>query len=246
MASSIAISSDVGAARRSVRRTAVIVGLAAALGVGLVAFTRSSFFDVRGIEVVGNASLSRAAIVDRSGIEAGTNAIWLDEGTIAERLEGSEWIRDVDVSVRLPWTIRVSVKERRPVAVVHRGSGPILVAGDGVLLGAADGASRFPRIEAPGSRLGPRRAVALSGPARAAAALPRRIRNEVLQVVVGPSGTIELVLRGGLRVELGAPTDLEAKVGVLQDVLRWTAAAEEAIDRIDVSAPMAPAVLPAS
>lgn len=246
MVSSIAIPSDLGSARRSLRRTAVIVAAAAALAVALLGFSRSSFFHIRSIEVVGNTHLSRAEILARSGIEPSTNALWFDEASIAERLEASGWIRDVDVTARLPWTIRVSVKERRPVAVVFRGSGPLLVAGDGTVLGSANEAPGLPRIELPPPWVGVRRSMPLTPPARAVAVLPRRLRSHVDKVVVTATGTIELVLRGGTRAHLGAPTDLKAKASTLRDVLLWAAAAEEPIRRIDVSAPMAPAVAPAS
>ena len=229
---------------RRAARIGAAIGVGGLLLVGLVASTRTGIFRVRGIEVAGNRHLSPPEIVELSGITPDTNAVWLDEDLVEERLEGSGWVGEAEVGVRLPWTVEIAVKERRAVAVARMGANRVLVAGDGSVLGPIEGVPGLPLLDLETSRVGARRAAPLTVPARTAAELPPRLRREVRRIVLTPARTIELVLRDGRRVRMGAATDIDDKISALQDVMRWTKSADEAIHRIDVSAPSAPAVAP--
>jgi len=64
--------------RRGDRRRALIAVGSVALVIGGVVASRTSVFDVRGIEVSGADHLHRPRIVRIAGVSNATNALWLD------------------------------------------------------------------------------------------------------------------------------------------------------------------------
>jgi len=224
-----------------------MVALAAlVLATTLVASSRTGFFRVRGVEVEGNARLSRAAVIRLAGITPSTNAVWLDEGTVEERLEENAWIARAWVRVDLPWSVHVRVVERTPVAMVESGTTTVLVAGDGTVLGSARSRRGLPTIQAPPAwiRLGTPTSVVEA--ARALAALDPDVLSKVLRLQITPMSTLEIVLRKGVRVSYGAGRSFEDKARAITAVLAWADEEGERLRAITVSAPSAPSVAFAS
>src|SRR5687767_550181 len=91
--------------RRSVRRaerrrrrriTAAVVVLLLVAGAAFT-FTRSRFFALTSIEVVGVSILDRDAVIEASGLALGSNAVGLDLGAAAERVRSVDGVRDARV-----------------------------------------------------------------------------------------------------------------------------------------------------
>lgn len=219
---------------------AAIVCLASLAATGLVV-GRSPLFAVGRIRVVGEDRLRAAEIVRRSGIEPGTNILFLDAGAVERRLEADPWIRDARVTRQLPSTVTIRVVERTPVAVMERDGRPVLVAADGTELGPVARDLRLPVLAAERDALGGGVAVpAIEAPARALAALPPELRAQVREVAVLPGGSLRLLLASGTRVLFGAPGQAAEKGRVLRSILRWAAAEGVTLATIDVRAPSAP------
>ena len=232
------------AALRS-RTAAIAIGLVVVLAAGLVV-SRSSVFRVRRIEVTGLDHLRRADVIRWSGLSHATNALWLDEEDVAARLQQDPWIASAVVTTSFPATVHIAVLERSPIAETRTPGGTMLVAGDGTLLGPADGSDRtLPAIVVPTVSDG-RRRVPLEGPARAASALVDADLAGLRSVVVASDGTLSARLEGGIVARLGRATELGAKADALAEILAWSRAGGPPLRTIDVSAPSAPAVTPSS
>lgn len=215
-----------------------IVAVAAAIFFG----SRSSAFHARAIEVVGAAHLSRAEVVAAAGVSRQTNVLWFDEGAVVRRLEGEPWIASADVGLALPWTIRITVIERTPVAVASAGADAILVAGDGTALGPATRSGDLPRIRLP---LGPTFEGLHASPAAAAAAvgaLAPEVRDRISWVTVLADGIIQMRLEGGVTVRYGTASDIRRKAETLEQILAWAEAEGQTITMVNVVAPDLPAV----
>ena len=248
MASSIASPTerlDVGPASLLARvsRPLAVAAAAVVLATAVFALTRTGLFRVRAIEVEGAVHLSRPEIVRQSGISRHDNAIWLDETAAIERLVRSPWIARAEVRVDLPWTVTVTVTERSPIAVLNRGSGEMLVATDGAILGAGRPAG-LPVIEAPPTWIAASRGASIADAARALDALTPELRGKVRRVIVGGPGGLELLWEDGIRVLFGPARSYAEKARVLADVLAWIDRSGQEVRAIDVSAPSAPAVVP--
>jgi cell division protein FtsQ len=190
--------------------------------------------------VTGTSHLTRQEVVRLSGLTTRANALWLGTTPIERRLETDPWVAHATVSRSLPWTVRIQITERRPIAVTVQEGGYELIAGDGTSLGDVAANPGLPEIVMPVS-WGEYAPSDVSGPAEAIAGLDPRIRSKVQWAVVAPDSTIDLFLGNGLRVRYGEPTQIPAKSRALLHVLRWARMQGESLVAVDVLAPDAPA-----
>lgn len=228
--------------REGVLRWALVVLAAASIGFGALAVSRSSVFHAQSVEVSGAEQLSRARVVELAAVSRSTNVLWLDDGAIEARLESHAWIARADASRVLPWTIRIGIVERSPVALAEDAGRRFLVAADGTVLGSPPAGTDLPRIVLPPVGTPEEARPSVSGPARALGAMEPSLRARVRWIAVAIDGTIELRLHGGLRVRYGLPTDVGAKAGTLARVLAWADAEGVGLARVSVVAPASPAV----
>lgn len=218
---------------------------AVAVAAIVIAFSHSSAFRVRHVEVTGASTLSRADVVRLAGITPSTNFLWLDAGSIEQRLGSDAWIARAVVSRRLPWTIDIEVVERTAVANVRAGQGYMLVARDGVSLGTVAVAPGLPVIELP-EMMGtaPPGGGAASAPAQAIGGL-NHDRSIVAGAVVNADGTFSVELDDGTQIAYGEPVQVPAKTGAALRILRWARATGTSLARISVVAADSPAATPA-
>jgi cell division protein FtsQ len=205
--------------------------------------TNSRVFDLRALRVSGNTHLSSAEVGRLADLTDGTNVLWTSAGQVERRLERHPWVLSADVSRTLPSTVVISVRERTPVAVIARRR-PLLVAGDGKVLGRAGPSARLPRIDVPGSPVIGSRVSASLPQLTVARALPPDLANMVARVSVGAGRSVTLSLRDGTRVVFGQPVEARAKAVALAGVLSWAARNGLTPQYVDVRVPAAPALLP--
>lgn len=219
---------------------AAVLCVAVLVATGLLV-GRSSLFAVDRIRVVGEDHLRAAEIVRRSGIDPGTNVLFLDAGAVERRIEADPWVRDAVVTRSLPSTVTIRIVERTPVAVVPRGGRTVLVAADGTELGPVARDPGLPVLVAQPDALGGGISVpATAAPARALAALPPALRSRVREVALLPGGSLQLRLASGTRVRFGGPERAAEKGRVLRSILRWAREGDVALATIDVRVPSAP------
>jgi cell division protein FtsQ len=222
------------------RRIGLIAVGSVALVIGGVTASRSSAFDVRGIEVSGNDHLHRPQVVRIAGITDTTNALWLDEGEAERRLEAEPWIADAEVRVSIPLNVEIVVRERTPVALAEGGV-TSLMAADGTALGSGTVPRGLPVIELGGA--GSVEGVRPSpvGAARALGAMTPILRAQVARVRVLLDGTLELRLRDGPRVSFGRPDDARRKALTIRSMLAWARTQGTPLRTLSVVAALAPA-----
>ncbi len=232
-------------ARSARRRRLLLASALSAVAVAaiVIAFSHSSSFRVRHIEVTGASTLSRADVVRLAGITPSTNFLWLDSGSIEQRLRSDPWIARAIVARRLPWTIDIEVVERTAVANVRAGQGYMLVAGDGVGLGTVAADPRLPGIELPGMMGTAPPGGAASAPAQAIGGLDHD-RPIVARAVVNADGTFFVELDDGTQIAYGEPVQVPAKTGAALRILRWARVTGTSLARISVVAADSPAATP--
>ncbi|GAA0942461.1 cell division protein FtsQ/DivIB [Nonomuraea longicatena] len=189
----------------------------------------SPVLGVRSVEIVGNltvpadqirqqaavASLHPMATVDLAGVESRVLGIKQLEGARAERV----W----------PFTLKISVEERTPVAWVLVGGRTALIDMQGVVMDVrANAPADLPalRVERP-ERGDPAMMAAL----RAVGTLPESLAGKVKQVRAPTAESIEFGLNDGRTVIWGGADRHEDKARVLLALLKRKA------DLYDVSSP---------
>jgi cell division protein FtsQ len=219
--------------------TLIAVGSVALL-IGGVTASRSSAFDVRGIEVSGNDHLHRPQVVRIAGITDATNALWLDEGQAERRLEAEPWIADADVRVTFPLNVEIAVRERTPVALAQ-GAVTSLMAADGTALGSGNVPRGLPVIELGGAGRAEGVRPSPVGAARVLGAMTPALRVQVARVRVLLDGTLELRLRDGPTISFGTPGDARRKAVTIRRMLVWARTQGTPLRTLSVVAPLAPA-----
>ncbi|MGH9970015.1 MAG: cell division protein FtsQ/DivIB [Pyrinomonadaceae bacterium] len=118
-------------------RLALAIAVGGLLFAGYRAAVAASFFQLRKVEIQGNARTSNEDVQNLVQRSVGNAGVWqADLKQIGARLERLPWIRVAMVSRVLPDGIRVRILERQPRAVVRTSSGRFLwVDEDAVLLG---------------------------------------------------------------------------------------------------------------
>jgi len=211
------------------------------IAAGSLVVSRSSLLRLRHLEVVGTSSLTRAQVVRLAALSSSTNVLWFDAGAVERRLESDPWVATATVSRRVPGTIRISVVERAPVAMIRTEVAFTLLAADGVALGTVAADPMLPEIVVmTGSSLPEGNAPAQAA-ARAIAGLDGERRQAVVRAVVD-AGDLSVELNGGTRVEFGDTTGIEAKTAAARQILRWATAQGASVASVNVTAPDSPAV----
>jgi cell division protein FtsQ len=108
--------------------------LVAGLGLGLAAFsyvlilahallTQSPYYRAKRLAVGGNQRLSEAAVLAQAGLAPGVQILALNLGLVHQRLLAHPWIKAAQVGREIPDTLRVTVREHQPLAIVDTGMG---------------------------------------------------------------------------------------------------------------------------
>ena len=206
---------------RAARRLKRMLGLLVVLGLVAFAawFARSPALSLREISVEGAAVTDPAAVAAATGIALGVPTMDVDTGRLAARLEAEPWVASAEVSVDWPGTLRISVVEHRPAAVVGSGDESILAAVDGTVLERGVTGAGRPVVDIgvpvsrPGERISDRRVL---GGLAFLAALPGDLAADV---TVEAEGERLWATARGHRVRLGRPTAMEDKARVLAALL---------------------------
>jgi cell division protein FtsQ len=240
---------------RSRRRRRVLIGLGVAvLLIGAAwALLASPWATVRRIEVGGLHRVDAAAVRAVARPELGRPLLLADTGRVAAQVRRQPLVAAVQVSRRWPSTLRVTVRERTPVAAVPGPNGVRLVDVDGVVVdlamlpppnlpvvevdvGSHGSAQPSGDPSANPARSPVPRAAALRACLAVLEGMPAGLRDQVRRIGAEGPESVWLVLDDHSRVQWGGADRTPLKAKVLQALRRQRAA------RYDVSAPDVPAV----
>ena len=109
--------------RKLSRTGALYLLLAATLSAGgwfcYQALERSDIFRLTTVSIQGNHMTGQAQILDMGSIEQGVNLLNFDVGLAEERISRHSWIDRVEIARSWPSTLKVSVYEHRPLAIIN-------------------------------------------------------------------------------------------------------------------------------
>jgi cell division septal protein FtsQ len=110
-----------------------VATLTAALAWTVTAFGQAPELKVDRVVVEGNEQLSDGEILELLGLSERANILTLDLEKVRMRLLRSAWVREVEIERILPSTLKLEIRERRPVAVAVLDE-LYLLASDGTML----------------------------------------------------------------------------------------------------------------
>ena len=191
----------------------------------------SSYVTAREVDVVGNSTISDAKIEKAAEVPIGTPLARVDIGAIVARVQPVDAVKFVEVGRSWPHTVRITITERTPIAMIDQGAGLKALDSDGVPFGSYDKRpNHLPLVRTdPGT---PGEAVAEG--AKVVNALPPAIAGRVDAVDVASVDEIQLVLGNGRKVIWGSAEDSDEKAEVLAVLLKQPG------NQIDVTVPGRP------
>lgn len=207
-----------------VRQLALVVVASVSAGAGYLVLRATPAFSVDHIavsgagdpSVVGEVRAAAAAEVGRQGLLA------VDAATVARSLAALPVVRSVHVDRAFPHELRIAVVPEVPAALVATGTGRVVIAASGRVIGFALSSARLPVLDAaglslpgPGGDVGDR----LGDQLVVAAALLRYPRLKATGVGETDDGLVAR-LDGGLEVRLGDAGSLGTKLGLADEILR--------------------------
>jgi cell division protein FtsQ len=206
----------------------------------------SPLLAVRDVRVLGADHTTPAAIAEAAGLSTDDNLLLVSTSEIATAAETLPWVRDAEVSRKLPGTVVVRVTERRPAMLLALSGARWLIDRDGHVLGEADRGESLPILSgfdpgevAPGMNLALPQARAAM---RVWRSLPSGLASHVVAVFAPTPHRISLSLDTSTTVRYGSPTGAAAKNAVLKALLARVRAQGEAPAYIDVRVPENPAI----
>jgi cell division protein FtsQ len=235
-----------------VRRRRRILGwslAALALAFGVAYLIRTPLFGLSAVRVEGTRMVTEAEVVAASQVRLGEPYLGLDLAAIRARVAALPRVAAVRVARDYPSSLRITVRERPPVASVSSGSVFWLVAADGTVLDAAGRRpAELPYVAAvplpdgirPGSRLPPGNE--LANALTALGGMAPQLKRQVTGVNARSLDSLEFTLKDGSRVLYGLAVDQPAKDAAVLLVRRTLKREGREAQRIDVRNPSAPTV----
>lgn len=230
--------------RGSVKKFLALLLLAVFIGLGIggAIFSaykwlgKSEFFQITSIKIDGARRLDKRHIQEISGVDIHTNLMAMDVSLVKEKLESHPWVEWAVVKRELPSNLVISVKERRPLALLNGADGlyyldrkarPFVAVGlheelDFPVITGLEGLETGPGgvlLPDEKERLAIKQALAFIGYAsRGRAALPRQ---NISEIHIGEQGEFTLFLADHpFPVHLGKEVG-KKKYNQLAKVLYW-------------------------
>ncbi|GLV49810.1 hypothetical protein TBS_03910 [Thermobispora bispora] len=129
----------------ALRRAALVILLTGAVaGAAAWVVFFSPLLGVREIEVTGGSAALAERVRAAAGVPTGTPLAAVDLGEVERRVRGVLEVESARVARGWPGTLRISVVERTPIAVIPAGDRVLVVDRFGVVLGRVANAPRLP------------------------------------------------------------------------------------------------------
>ncbi|MDG2211405.1 MAG: FtsQ-type POTRA domain-containing protein [Acidimicrobiales bacterium] len=228
--------------KKSLRKTWVVLVLLV-LGVGAYATTKSSFFSVKEVEVVGTGDrVSEDEVLEASGINDGSSMVGLNVEEIDERVTAIPWVAQVDIERNWPDSVRIVLEERIAslIAVIPSGQKFLLDRSGVVLEEVSVDGLELPIIRVDSVGVLGTGIMGITPLLRAAEEVTPDLQAWIL-ALAATGGGVRAELVGGVVAELGiGGTDFRDEMRSLATVL--TRVQLSCIELIDVSIPQNPVV----
>jgi len=239
--------------RRRLRVLLVTLAVVA-LGGLVVGLVYSPLLRVRNVIVVGDVHTPRAQLLESAGLSAPGRVPMVDAGSTAElrAVEALPWVARASLEKRWPWTVVLSVTERRPAALVADVRGQAVLDATGRVLEVGSppsGAGPLPVIagvvaSTPGSAAWPTGGTSrrvLAELLTAASDCPAGLARRGLELAAEVGWGLVAHLRGSnALVVLGGSGEMGEKLAILEELEGEVNLAQ--YKQVDLSVPQRPAL----
>lgn len=219
---------------------------AIAAGVGLYYAAAWPGFLPKRVSVGGNRVVPASQILSRAAISPHEN-LWLQNmGAAAQRIQAIPYVKTATIHRSLPASVRITIEERRPFALVQFGAKRVLVDHDLRVLQGGQAAPTLPVIagkDAPEPRDGTFIRDADVQRLRDDDDALVRAHVPVRSLRYDRFGDLIATTPGGIALLLGDDTDLSKKTGLIDPIISQVSATGKKLASVDLRAPKTPVVV---
>lgn len=215
-----------------------------AIGFGSYELWGSSLLELRRVEVAGNQRVAKEELVRASELRRGQHLLSLSTNRVVSAVETIPWVEHARAERIIPSTVRITVIERTPVALVSSGARRFLIDEEGVILD--EGSNEFVIINdlpiaavVPGARV---RAPSFRESLGVWRDFDDSLREQVEFISAASIDRITVRLSGGVSILYGAHEQVEEKNFAIMAVLEQAKRDGDQIVSVDVRVPRRPAV----
>jgi cell division protein FtsQ len=200
-------------------------GAVVALWALWTALAGSQLFEIKTVDVRGASALSAADVIERAAVPSSETLLRVDAGAIEERLLEDPWVARASVSRRFPSTLRITVTERVPAAIVDTGVSFWFVESSGRVLAESvvTSATTAPVIRdlpdfvaEPGVTSD---SAALRNALGVLSGLSADLRSTVRSITAPSVDETTLLTSAGVEIMVGEAVDMTEKSAIIADIL---------------------------
>jgi cell division protein FtsQ len=202
----------------------------------------SALFTLRSIEVEGARTLTPDDVRAASGLSPGAQSVFtVNAQEVARRLATHPRIASARVRVRPPYTVRIQVRERVPVAAVPYERGYAVVDAVGTVVEVTDRRPPLMLVSERGRRVAwvaPGHEIPSPAVREGLAILrvmPEALRGEVAHLQVTPDREVFLYTVDGLEIRAGPLRGLRQRLDAAPEILRAVRALGGRLEYVDLS-----------
>ncbi len=199
----------------------------------IFAFLSLPFWQVKNIYVEGNKILSADFIKSKVNIPFNENIFFFDRSYVLRKLFELPQIKSASVSLRLPNSIIIKIKERNPFAVVTASNKYLIIDNEGYIIESIEAIGSLEKffvqkaIDLPtvlnlpkeaiidGNKIDPK---AMKVIEFSFLKLKNFLKDSKFEFEL-KDGQIDLIIDGAFKIKLGVPEDIEEKSNVLSKIL---------------------------
>jgi cell division protein FtsQ len=227
------------------RRVTFSVATLLVLAIGGWILARSSLFGLDGVEVTGTRLLTRAEVLQASGLHVGQSMLSVHAEDVRDRIQALPLVRSARVVRAAPSRLRIVVQERSPSFVLQTLEGRWYLDGEATMLDeTTTAAPGLPTIQIdselaadPGDRV---RARTLEAAVRLWGSLPASLRTGATAIdATSPAGLT--LVRSGMTVRFGTLERLGEKLDAIRLVMDRVRRSGSRVVVLDVRSPSRPA-----
>jgi len=210
------------------RRGLFVLAVTAVIGMccwGAWALYRAPVLPVRSVEVAGVRRLSAATVEKRAAIPTDATLVRLSTRAVRERLESHPWVASANVRRVFPDTVRITIKERTPAAIVDAGGTSVWVAStDGLWLGKRSKETTGLVVVRDAPSVDPTAGAAVNNPEIENAisvlqGISPQLRKRIVSVSAPTLDETALLTKDDVEIFIGSAENIELKDRVIRELL---------------------------
>ena len=100
----------------------------------LVLILCSPLFDIKNIQIEGNAELSKEKLISISSLQLHTNIFKFNKGLVKEKIKENAYVENVEIIRKLPSTVQIKIDERNPKYMLQFADSYVYINNQGYML----------------------------------------------------------------------------------------------------------------